>query len=265
MMMFSMLNMFLIVLGLLFFLFGLYKLFKILKTEHEFVENYLYTYSSLTLSVVIISYVLSQVVFAIVLLILVFLFAVTYVSSHDRLPFKGPIFNIGYRELLGSGFMGMISFVVMLWGLFFMMAYGIAIYSLAMHSIWTSFVVSMLLAVVFGVSVYMIYGNKYYVDLNQTTKIREDIGRIVSSNNTVLRKMPARLVRKQRSVVGTGSGKRAKRHVKKRKSKVKVRVKSTKMLKVKPKKSVKKKLVRKKPVKKVPKRKVVRKKRRSGR
>lgn len=180
--MFSLLNMFLILLGLLFFLFGLYKLFKVLETEHEFVENYLYTYLSLALSVVIISYVLSQVVFALALVVLILLFAVTYVPSHDTLPLKGPVFNIGYRELLGSGFMGMLSFVVMLWGLFFMMAYGIAIYTLAMHSVMTSLVLSMLLAIVVGVSIYMLYGNRYYVDLEQTTSIRKDIGQIVSND-----------------------------------------------------------------------------------
>jgi len=185
-MMLSTLDLVFVFIGLLFFLFGLFKLFKLLKSEHEFVENYLYTYSSLALSVVIISYVLGQIIFSIALLMLVFLFAVTYVSSHNRLPLKGPVFNIGYRELLGSGFMGMISFIVMLWGLFFMMAYGISIYAGVSNSILTSLVVSMLIGIVIGASVYMLYGNRYYADLKRTTEIRKDIGEIVSNNPTTI-------------------------------------------------------------------------------
>ncbi len=181
-MIFSTLSLFVIFVGLLFFLFGLFKLYKLLKSEHEFVENYLYTYSAMVLSVVLISYVLSQIMFSIALLVILFLFAIAYVLSHDRLPFKGPVFNVGYRELLGSGYMGMISFMLMLWGLFFMMSYGIAIYSYVTHSLMTSLVVSGLLAIVIGYSVFIIYGNKYYIDLKQTTEIRKDIGHIIAQN-----------------------------------------------------------------------------------
>lgn len=160
----------------LFLIFGLYKLYKLVRFEKEFVENYLYTYVSLALSVVLIGYVLGYFLFSLALLLLVFLFVVVYIPSHDHVPVEGPIFRSGFRDIIGSGIMGLASLIVMLWGVFFIASYGIALYTGVTSTMLTSLVLSFVIGVVVGFALYLMHRSSAKEEAESVMEVKEEIG-----------------------------------------------------------------------------------------